>query len=84
MDILISKLDSIQADLTEVKNQQKEFHTSLEFFENKIDNFTKKMNISETKIKVVSAMQIENFQQCSRINNIKNNGLPEKSFQKYS
>lgn len=95
MNILLTKLDSIQTDIKDIKKQQKEFHLSLEFFGNKIDDFTKRIDKIEEKMRPIPMMQqniqqngkeindlktqIENLQQRSRINNLEINGVPQKS-----
>lgn len=95
MNVLITKLDNIQADIKDVKKQQKEFHSSLEFFGSKIDEFTKRIGEFEVKIRPIPMMQqniqqnnkeidalktqIEDLQQRSRINNLEINGVPQKS-----
>lgn len=92
---LNSKIDHLQTDLNVVKNQQKSLTESLEFYGNKIDDFTKKIMDFETKMKIIPKLEsnvisatfnlnnlqdeVDQIQQQARMKNLEINGIPESS-----
>lgn len=92
---LLAKLNDIQADIAQVKSKQEDMVRSIEFYGNKIDDFSIKINEFENKLKIVPTLQVniqanatdisnlksqvDNLQQQLRLNNLEINGIPEAS-----
>ncbi|CAH1119665.1 unnamed protein product [Phaedon cochleariae] len=95
LDIILSKLTSVQNDMTVLKTQQREVTDSLQFYGNKIDDFNEKLLKFEQRLSVIPQLQskvsdiqtdfdlmrneMDHLQQQLRMNNLEIQGVPEKN-----
>ncbi|XP_023310349.1 uncharacterized protein LOC111691963 [Anoplophora glabripennis] len=91
-------MDKMQANLDVVMNQQKSVTESVEFYGNKIDEFTKKMVDFEKQLRVIPKLEstvattssdlnnlqieVDHIQQQARLSNLEINGIPENHNEK--